>query len=243
MSRFQCVFALLLLAGSAGLARADGMFYQLPKDGASATYELNASFKNDNPAPLSLKGTMRIASVGQVTEKKQPCRWIEVHFDMDIAVDDVPQGKTTEVYKLLIPEKYLAKGQSPLDHVVRAWKQKDDGETQELKHPAALDEGPLPIVLSKPWKDAKPLEKTVVESKLGKLPCEGVAGALEWKLRNGKVAKCKYENRTSAKSPFGVVASRWTIEAPQWGDGVVLEAALKLADLGEKAKSELPDVK
>ena len=91
-----------------------------------------------------------MASVGQVVEKDEPCRWIEVVFEMKPEGDDFPGPKEgrKEIAKVLVPEKFLAKGQSPLEHVVRAWRQKDKGKPSEVKDPQNIDHGPLPMLLS-----------------------------------------------------------------------------------------------
>jgi hypothetical protein len=245
MSRFWCAIAVLTLAWSASPARADGLLYQLPKDGTWATYDIDVVYKGNLPAPVAeatIKGTVRMASVGRTTEDKLPCRWIELRLEMEMSAGGRAAKKVDAICKLLIPEKFLAKGQSPLDHVVRAWKQVDKGAPKQWKKPNDIEEGPVPLFLSNPWKDVKQLDKIEVKSKLGKLVCEGVAGTLELKAKASKDMKCKFENRMNAKSPFGVVASHWMIEPPDV-ENVVMEWNMKLADLGENAKSELPDAK
>jgi hypothetical protein len=67
-----------------------------------------------------------MGSVGQVKVKGQTCRWIEFKI-----VRNPPRnkrrkkkrakGKVTTIVKLLIPEKYLKKGERPLDHLVSGW--------------------------------------------------------------------------------------------------------------------------
>jgi hypothetical protein len=244
MTRTRTLASLVLLVALGGLARADGLLYQLPKDGTWATYDVNVSAKGPNDMNMEMKGTLRLASVGQATEKDRPCRWIEIQFDMTMAMGEHKMDQS-EAYKLLIPEKYLAKGESPLDHVVRAWTQHGKGEMKKLDNPNDIDAGPLPIILSAPWKDVKQLAKAETESKLGKVACEGVEGSLEFKASKIGVMKAKFENRLSTESPFGVVASRWTIQPPddtpaKMGDMVW---KLKLTDFGSDAKTKMPDAK
>ena len=168
-------------------------------------------------APNDRQGYVRIASVGQTTEEQQPCRWIEVQFDADDDHRRAQRSRRIEVFKVLIPEKFLAKGQSPLEHVVRAWIRHGEDEPKKLEKPDEFSASPLPLILSGPWKDAKELEKAEVECKLGKLACKGVEGTLEFDLGKGGVMKCKFEDRLHADSPFGVVTSHWTLQPPEAG--------------------------
>jgi hypothetical protein len=246
MSRLFSLIALFSLLLTAESALADGFLLQLPKDGTRATYTLTGMVK-DGPASgpadnISIDGSFQIASVGQATEKDQPCRWIEIKFEMGGAAKD-KNGRTklpvqTFTYKLLIPEKYLVKGESPLDHVVRAWQQNNQEEATELKNPKDFLDGPLAILLAGPMKDEKKLDKAEVDCKLGeKLACEGVSGTMEVKHGPTQV-KCTLEYRVLDKSPFGVVASTWKLEAD---DTDMMECNMVLSDVSEDAKSELPD--
>ena len=250
----------------AATARADGLLYQLPKDGTWAKYDAAFSIEHDQMGKTMLgKGSLRMASVGQVTEEGQPCRWIEVAVEMrSEAREDlkIPEGEYKEVWKVLVPEKYLAKGETPLNHAIRAWMadfardapKKPSGPDTVPKARQWLDveklrEGPLPMALAGPPKGVSKLDKAEVESKLGKLTCEGVRGVLEF---NDPIAMIRstttIETRLHAKAPFGVVSSRWTIEEtwkaetkPDHGMKMVWD--FKLVDLGDGAKSELPDAK
>lgn len=206
--RSQVVVLALLLVEPLSLARGDGLFYQLPKDGSWALYSLRLrGAMSAGVDPVDLNGTLRIASVGRVVEAGLPCRWIESKIDVKIGSGN--QGiHTCQLYKLLIPEKYLAFGQSPLDHVVRGWLQYEDYEPAETK---SLDElgsdGWLEVVLSGPWKNVKRLNPVDIGSKLGTLSCEGVEGTLEVLNKKGVTTKWRLQSRMNGKSPFGVITS------------------------------------
>jgi len=191
---------------------------------------------------FTAKGTLRMASVGQTVEDGQKCRWIEVAWDSEIQEDGDKAIKEKQVYKVLVPEKFLAKGETPLDHAVRAWRQRGKGGPQKLKDPKSADEGPLPILLAGPLKDAKSLPKTEVDSKLGKLQCEGVTGTLEFKVAHGETVKCALENRLHPDAPFGAVSTHWLIEGAPGLEGK-MDWTMKLIDFGDKAASEMPDAK
>jgi hypothetical protein len=101
------------------------------------------------------------------------------------------------------------------------------------------------VLLAGPLKDAKALEKAEVESKLGKLACEGQSGNLELKGNRDMVFKARLETRLHDDAPFGVVGSRWTMEVTEKdGKGSMkMDWNLKLIDVGDKATSEIPDAK
>jgi len=183
---------------------------------------------------------IRIASVGEVTENDQACRWIEVVLQAKKeSKDNGPESKPRvrnyerDVHRLLIPEKYLTKGEAPLEHVIHG-----SGSVRALK---SLLYGPL--------EDAKPLPKAVVESKkLGKLLCEGVTGSLDIETPVAGTRHMKLEDRLHPSAPFGLVSSRCVFEMPlrrevgNIKEGTVrVEWILKLTDYGADATSEIPD--
>ena len=225
--------ATILFLAWAASARADGLIYQLPEDGTWATFELSGTGKTDDKDE-KLTGTVRVALVGSATVKKEPCRWIEVAFE---GKSEQETEKTKVVVKALVPEKFLKKGETPVDHVVRSWIRTEDAKPKKLKEFKDIHASPLPMVLAGPLKDAKQLDETVLESKLGKLPCAGVAGQLEFKSAEGEAESVKVETRLNAKAPFGVVAARWILDSKD--EKATFD--LKLVDFGDKAKSELPD--
>jgi hypothetical protein len=249
--RFALPAAAVVLLGLAVCqARADGLLYSLPKDGAWAKFDFEAAVTTKMEGAekqVRMKGTMRMASVGQVVEDGQPCRWIEVAFEMKIEDGNLPGPKEgmKEIAKVLVPEKYLVKGQSPLEHAVRAWQLRGKGKPRELKDPQNVDNGPIPLLLSGPLKDAKALEKVEVESKLGKLACEGQSGTLELNGSRNTTFKAKVESRLHPDAPFGVVSSRWALEIrdKEGQESMGMDWTLKLSDSGDKAASEMPDSK
>ena len=241
MSRARYLVAFVLLVLSAGLAQADGLLYQLPKDGTWATYQLDGTAQKMGKFGIDAtdKGTLRIASVGRVTANKQPCRWIEVQLDVERNIGE-QKFKRNEAYKVLIPEQFLAKNQSPLEDVIHAWRQWEDGKSEQMVNPNNINT-PLPLILSKPWENVKHLEKAEVKSKLGSRNCEGVEGTIELRGER-RYEKWELENRLHTDSPFGVVTSRWKL-APRQEGGGAMTWNLKLVDFGENAKSKMPDAK
>ena len=125
MRTLRILTALTLVSLITGTARADGLLYQLPKDGSWVAFD----FQTTSGMKLSLQGALYMASVGQTTEGDDLCRWIELKWEAT-----TNQGaEYTFLFKLLIPEKYLKKGESPLNHVVRVWRKSGDGDVRELE--------------------------------------------------------------------------------------------------------------
>jgi hypothetical protein len=102
MNKFQ--LASLVVIISAPAARADGLLYQLPKDGDAAQFELKITNDKEN----TRTETVVMRSVGRVGDG----RWLEFKL---------PNEDSTQTIKALFPERALREGESPLEHVVRAW--------------------------------------------------------------------------------------------------------------------------
>ena len=233
--------AAIVLALSAASVRGDGLFYQLPEDGAWVQYRVEGAVTMGEEE-LLLKGSLRMASVGRVVENGEPCRWIEADFRIEAYAegDPAPMESSKLVAKLLIPEKYLKKGINPMDHAVRGWMA--GGRFRGiLKNPKEFDRTPFPVMLSGPLEDLKELEAVVVETKLGKLSCPGVIGCLEFEEGPNRTVQIKMETRLHPKAPFGVVASRW-VTVPETKEEAAVKKTVNftLSDFGDGAKSEMP---
>ena len=233
----------LMISLVARVAWADGLLYQLPKDGAWATYDVVISMKIEGRV-VHIGGTWRIASVGKVSEGDKPCRWIEFQKAMKIESHVFPPYTEHEAWKLLFPEKYLAKGESPMEHLVRAWNQVGKDKPDKITTPMLGRSTLLLTIFSGPWKDAKKLEPVDVSSKLGTLPCEGVQGTLEITLKPGIKEKTTLNNRLHPKSPFGVVTGHWMVDrsGPE-ADDPPATVDIKLTDFGDNASSQIPSDK
>lgn len=202
-------------------AYAEGLLYRLPKDGTWTRFEYVCTGKSDQPAR---KGSLWMASVGQATVDGEACRWIELR--QDEATLGRPIRKT---YKVLVPERYLGRGQSPLNHVVRGWF-KGTGEAKALD-PKSI-RGILWITLAPPLSDVEELNAEVIVSKLGELACPGLkttgkfpVSEMDWDVT--------FETRLHPNAPFGVVTCDFRERGSHF--------AMKLIDFGDGAKSEIPD--
>jgi hypothetical protein len=218
-------------------ARADGLIYQLPKDGASATFDLEVTHSRNGQDQVA-KGSLVMSSVGEVMVENEKCRWIE--FKLALKLDE---RERVSLVKALIPEKHLGKGQAAGEHMLRGWARQNDGTAVEIKDTRSHEVGPIAAFLSGPAKDPRSLEKTEIDGKLGKLQCPGLSGetALE---QGGSTFDLKFEHRLHEKAPFGVVTSTWEFERKNNGQvGESGKFKLTYSDSQTAAVSELPDNK
>jgi hypothetical protein len=196
---------LVLLTFFTLTASADGLIYQVPKDGTSVEYDMKLSFNNAtvDGNELNVDGSLKISSVGKEIVNGQPCRWIE--FEVRSNKPDREHANWT---KVLVPETELAAGKAPIKHIRRAWFQLNDQAVREISDFTISDNdvGALLAFLAGPFTDNKELVAKTIESGLGKLDCKGVSGSIEF-ASNKRKHKYTYRNRLHEKAPFGVVSS------------------------------------
>jgi hypothetical protein len=222
MPRFLISLTVALVSLANIPARADGLLYRLPKDGTWARFELR--YTNDNG--VVRKENLFMRSVGR-TYDSDGSRWLELKY---------PQEEGTKTVKLLIPERRLQEGESPLDHVLRAWVRRGEA-TESL---AKARDFWLLVALAGPLTQVEKLEPKAVDGPLGELECPGLTGRAHVREDDGFELDLTYTIRRHEKSPFGVV----TCDI----DGIILRGGEKkakfkvefrLAEVGEDAKSEL----
>ncbi len=117
---------LALLTLGVGPARADGLHYQLPEDGAWVRFDIEGS-RGPEGMKVELEGSLKMASVGRTRVGDEDCRWIELEWNLEEGRNSV-----AVIAKVLVPERYLKEGESPLDHIVRGWARVDDGPPQDV---------------------------------------------------------------------------------------------------------------
>jgi hypothetical protein len=225
-----------------------GLLYKLPKDGTWAKYSCSLTLskpKHDRggfpPAsafPMTCKGWIRMACIGTVTESDERSRWIEVAYQFD---GSVPVG--SYVYKLLLPEKSLMKGQTPGEHALRVWelwgrsKSEKARQIEKLPH---IGQSLMPLILAGPLKEVKQVGKVDVESRLGRRSCDEESGRLEVPYPLNPAMPFTVHHHLHSDAPFGVVTTQWTQEY-QSESGPLMSLELELIDYGEDATSEIPD--
>ena len=148
--------------------------------------------------------------------------------------------KITE--KLLIPEKYCQAGQAPLAHVIqaKAYIQRGNRDPEPLTDPLDAFVSPIPIVLYGSLEDQQPLEKKLVESKLGKLPSEGAKGDFKYQ-KEGRQVTCQVTTWRHPKAPFGIVQAQLDNikidQQPAFSISLTLNAILR------NTRSRFPELK
>ncbi len=211
-------------------ASADGLLYQLPKDGTAAHFDISVAFEGlDRPTT----GTLVMSSVGAETIDGKMCRWIELHMS-------VTDGKRSQdkVAKLLIPEAELQAGKSPLDHVVRAWRREQaDGETVAFGDPKHTGT-PIPAFLTGPLKEPGKGDDQTVEVGDRELKCTTLTGRETYGEGDSALVTQFTVARTD-DAPFGVAKLELQIDA--FGKKGTID--LVLVKTSTNAKSLLPDAK
>jgi hypothetical protein len=216
----RLVLAGLAFVAAASLAQADGLLYQLPDDGASVQFELRITNDKENPRVE----TVDMRSVGRAGD----ARWLEFKL---------PEEESTKTLKVLIPERVLKEGESPMEHVVRAWSKSGDDLPVALSR---VRDFWLLIFLAGPLSDITKLESEEIDSPLGRLKCEGLTGRAHVREDDGYEEDLTYQIRRHKDAPFGVVSCRIECRVSRAGeklDKVTYE--LKLTGVGKGAESEL----
>lgn len=218
-----------------GVVHAEGLIYRIPKDGTWVEFTMDGMATSSDDSEVTLVGKLRLSSVGKVEVDGQPCRWIEFRTD-GIRNDE----KFTDTIKLLIPEKNLTKGQDPLKHIIKAWSKHSHtaGGARAVEVTGVGKENLRNRtfqLLHGPYDNPQKLEKTLVESKLGKQECEGIKATETW---GGIKYTC--EIRLHDKAPFGVVTHQSVFELMEKG---AMTTKFTLSDFGTNAVSDLPDSK
>ena len=234
LTRWTAITIPLFTALCAATAPADGLFCQLPEDGAWVRFDVKGTRGPVGGPQLSTTGSLTMASVGRSRAADEDCRWIEFEYEI------TGQYELKFTAKVLIPEKYLANDNNPLDHIVRGWARFDDNEPEDVNQNAAA-----PYLLSDwlggPLDEVEKLDAVTLESKLGPLKCEGLTGFTET-VRDQFEVKTSFETRLHDKAPFGVVTSRVWSEYQAGGQtALTTDEFFTLAALGNDAVSALPD--
>lgn len=237
MRTLSCVASLVVCVSLSQYALANGLVFQLPEDGRWAEFQMKTAKEIDGEEQWTDSGAIRVASVGQLNERGEKCRWIEVLCTSD---------DRTLLAKVLVPEKHIGQGQDPLAHVVRGWIKMGNREPEKLTSPKDQLQSILPVVLAPPLSDPKPLPEKVIQTKVGKLRCKGIAGHIPYQVASGpfRSDKMTFETHLHPKVPFGVVSSRSMFTLKQEGHPARTFATLFLLQtVGRGAESELAELR
>jgi hypothetical protein len=219
-------------------AWSQGLLYRLPGDGAWVRFEMESSSNEKGQERKTYKGALTLSSVGEVTVDGKPCRWIEMKMEANTPGD--------HIVKVLIPSERLKAGESPLDHAVRGSRKMigalNDGGFKEIANFKAIEAGAMPLILPGPFAAAKKLPKKTIDSKLGKLKCEGHTGTHVDESAQDYRSERTYKTWLHEKAPFGVVAADVISKTYHNGEYVrEFTLTLRLVEVGKGAKTELPE--
>lgn len=233
-------------------ACAEGIIQQLPEDASWALFRIEGvkdASKQGGPV-RHFAGQLKVSSVGTVTVDGEKCRWMEIEHTYRGQNEPIAEERG-RIYKVLIGEKQLVPGGTPIDRVRRAWVAgfgKFASQPREIRSnngatiPKAEFEPEAQFFLAGPAADARPLEPELIESKLGKRTCAGLTGRIDTstlpKSDNKQVPAATFEIRLHKEAPFGVVS--YAVKLAET-DGRRVEFKAILEDFGTTATSRLPD--
>jgi desulfoferrodoxin (superoxide reductase-like protein) len=258
MNRALC--AMVLAAVGVPVAFADGLIWQLPPDGTTVEFkgDCHAEFKRvlskevaDTLPPkeiekverlqkVTFQATVTVSSVGQVTRAEQKCRWIEL-------------ATGENVLKILVPEKFLTRGEDPLDHAVLTFfnpkgvdRTKSPLEKGFNRIAYELDRfrGVFPL----PLREVQKLPKKTIKTPIGTFTdCEVIAGTTEFDrplLAEGRwEAKSSWQIALHPDAPFGVVQLQCQATVHEFTHNarcdISTTSVLTISSKGSNAKSKL----
>lgn len=222
----------------------EGLIYQLPPDGHWASYTIDDTIVESDGKTKQVTGKLTVSSVGTEKIEGKTCRWIEIALMFEI------DGKqVNSVDKLLLPEESLQKGQEPLKHIYKLHRQygedKEDilkiEDREELQQFSEKANSALGIFLHGPYEKPKPLDKELIDSKLGQRECAGIRAKETTKQRDISV-DAEYTIRLHPDAPFGVVQWKAVRKTARDGrPGSTMNQNLTLSGFGTGAKSALTD--
>lgn len=233
MYRVCCILFLSFLL-TTPLA-AQNLITQLPQDGTSVRFLLKIEGKRGKE-DMAAKGMLSIGSVGRETVNDKPCRWIEVHYT---TVSQTREIKLTQ--KLLIPEEHFKAGQSPLDHVVKAYIQRGNRKPEPFSDVRNALVSPIPILLCGPLENQKSLGKKSLTSKLDKSPlsCDSIQGGFTFQ-KEKRTIRCQVQTWQHKKAPFGVVQAE--LQNVRIGGETNFSMSLSFNAILKNTKSRLIDL-
>jgi hypothetical protein len=233
---------------------AGGLIVRLPEDGVEVRYKIQ--YENAPGRGLGGMQFMTIRSVGKVTHRDKPCRWIEFGF----LGGKTFYAKKDSHMKILVPESELIKGGEPLAHVIKGFLSPGnfDAEPQAIPKVIPISKTLLPILLAPVGNKVVPLEAIQVNTGLGNLQCQGSKGTgvfIDKSIEDDRVAEAIEKNtfkvtadmeyRFHDKVPFGVAQLRLAMVVDPGGksDKVNMTIIFTAEKISTGVVSAMPDSK
>lgn len=217
----------------------EGIIYQLPDDGAWVSFNVSGQgIGSDGSVTVTVEGTQTLRSVGRTVVDDKQCRWIELETELTFQRTGAEPGMFKEIIKLLVPEMYLAMGQNPREHVLKAYQgtsaetiRELDVNDKDAREIQSLDE-----IFHSRLMQVSDLTATEIETANQSWTCEGFTGESN---EDGTVFTT--ETRTNTDVPFGVVTYRYEKERQRDNQSQGKRTMeWRLVDLGNDATSAAP---
>jgi hypothetical protein len=268
----QTAFVAILLLSKPVLA--DGLIYQLPPDGTFVEFrgDGEAEIKVDLPQEIlekmpaeakkqlnqlmKLRYLVTLSSVGQQVRAGQTCRWIELNMRSDRVTDSdnlEPVGEN--ILKVLVPEKFLKRGEDPLAHASLAFFNPKGADKAKIAPEPGFNRIQYEIdrvrtVFPEPLQSAQKLPVKTLATEAGRFnDCEVIAGktAFDRPLAGG--GRWEFENEWQITlhkdAPFGVVEvqcrSKGQEVARRNTAHITTKYVITLAKIGTDAKSAIAE--
>lgn len=252
---FACT---LVLAGSAELAHADGLFRRVPEPGEWCRYGavLLVSFEGIETAQPEQTGTFTIRALDVVEHAGRPHQWVELELMIN---PPVVNGQTLEgetvVYKYLVQRDQLTAEGDPAAHIVKAWKRLREAKPAAADWKNAGPEEPGALLLRMGFGGALAETKPVATPKTLKVgekeisTDKGTTGKLAaFKASDGIEFSGELSFWRDARTAFGVLAAEYLFQVRPLDEKVPLPAGefaiqLDWQESGKGAVSKLPEQK
>jgi hypothetical protein len=261
----RAVWLLLLSAIGVPNAFADGLIWRLPPDGTFVEFRgesqgefkpvLSKEFAKQLPSKeieklehvqsFKMQNTVTVSSVGEIRRAEQNCRWIELQMRA---------GDNEHVLKILVPEKYLTRGEDPLDHAVLTLFNPKDADRAKVPpeegfNRIAYETDRFRSVFPMPLKNVRQLPRKTIDTPIGTFAdCEVVAGTMEFD--RPLAAQGRWEVKSSWQialhpdAPFGVVHVQCQATGHEFSrnirSDISMTSTLTISRKGNDAKSTLP---
>jgi hypothetical protein len=246
-------------------ALADGLIFQLPKDGVEAVFREETEgqtkgmvFMDGESSPESkrlleqkvrITGTVTVACVGRMIRARQECRWIELRRR-----DDHGKGEG-HILKMLIPDEYLKQGEDPLDHAILTFFNPKPIDAKGGPKEKGIDRIQYEIdrfrpVSPEPLRDVRDLPKRTVKTAVRTFEgCRVIAGKTRFDrplLGHSRwTNESDWEIALNPEAPFGVVQILCRSETDEIGNNGTIHtgarSTLTLDKVSSGAKSVLPE--
>ena len=254
-------------------SRAQTLISKLPEDGTWAKYDVASKptmpGRRGASAPVQ-RSQIVLRSVGSETIDGKKYRWIEMESLTKNQALRSGRGDTMTICKMLIPEKEIADGKSPIGKIKKVWMLNIEGEKESLGE-VEPDSELVKKMLGSMWpgeKVDKEIPAETIESGIGKLECE----AVQFKYKVGPGAErddkaggdgdadkdkgdaeketpknsmeVEYTVYSNEKSPFGSVKSVARLSQVMGERRMALSTTeTVLKETGKGAKSAIPEMK